>query len=280
MKSVAKETLRIGKISYLNCVPFYYGLSDLEGDALQVYEEVPVKINQAMRAGEIDVAPISSLEYLNHQEDYYVLPDIAIGARDFSGSVLLFSNEKIETLNDQTIALSEESYSSVTLLKILLEAKLKYKNQFVVCPSNPEKMLADYKAALVIGDDALFYNPEEFIYKYDLSELWWSWTAKPFCFALWAVRKEFADQSPERVNAFYGNLKMNLAKNLLNIEELIKNELEMDFLDERFTKVFGYLFNLSYGFDESMEEGLKHFYELSEKMGAAPVQKEIEFFKI
>ncbi len=276
MNSEIRTKARVGKIRYTNCIPFYSGLQ--EASDVELYEDYPVRINQAMRQGKIDIAPVSSLEYLNHQKNYILIPGFAIGARDFSGSVLLFSKEKIDNLNGAVIATTRESLSSVALLRILLKFKYKFENTFEAMPSNPVEMLSQHKAALVIGDDALFYQPKEFVYKYDLSELWWNWAEKPFCFALWAVRREFAAEHPDEVIAFCNQLRKNLDRNLTDIESLIRQEMQLSFLDEKFSKVFGYLFNLNYGLDANVLEGLELFYRLATRLKISPRQKPLEFF--
>lgn len=274
-KDALKNKPRVGQISYTNCIPFYHQLQDFE-----FLKSVPAEVNQAMHEGAVDIAPVSSLEYLNHAEDYYVLPQFAIAAREFSGSVILFSHKKIESLNGVKIALTRESLSSSALLKILLKFKYQFENDFVVEESNPEGMLEKYSAALVIGDDALFYHPKEFVYKYDLAELWWRWTGKPFCFAVWAVRRTFADAHPEAVELFAQELKSNLENNLSNLEALIKNSMRLTFLDARFSKVFGYLFNLNYVLDAETQQGLQLFYRLANRLQSAPKPEKISFFEL
>ena len=269
--------LRVGKIFYTNCIPFYHGLQKKEEEDLHYFESYPARINQTMRQAKIDIAPISSLEYLNHQQDYLLLP-FSIGARDFSGSVILFSHEKIEGLNGATIALTRESLSSAALLKILLKFKFKFKNKFLTTDSDPAEMLARHPAALVIGDDALFYQPRQFVYKYDLGELWWDWTEKPFCFALWAVRRAVARERPEEVAQFVKKIKQNLERNLADIEGLIHRSLGLNFLDERFSRIFGYLFNLNYYLDSSMGEGLELFFRLAHRLKISPRPEPPEFF--
>jgi chorismate dehydratase len=271
--------VRVGKIFYTNSLPFYHRLQKNDFLDIDFYDHFPAQINMAMQQKQVDIAPISSLEYLNHQEDYVILSNFAIGSRDFSRSVILFSRDKIETLSGAQIALSRESLSSSSLLKIILKFKYKFENQFEVVDSNPDAMLKKYPAALVIGDDALFYQPKEFVYKYDLSELWWNWTEKPFCFALWAVRKEYAKEHPEEVAFFSQMLKKNLERNLTNIESLIKESLGLSFIEERFSKIFGYLFNLCYTLDPAMQEGLELFYRLSNLMKFSPEPKPLEFFQ-
>lgn len=273
-KEALKTKIRVGQISYTNCLPFYHNLTDFE-----FTRAVPAEINEAMRQGRMDVAPISSLEYLMNAKDYYLLPQLGIGARDFSGSVILFSREKIGTLNGSEIAVTRESLSSAALLKILLKLNFKFENQFKVMPSEPDEMLKSYKAALVIGDSALFYQPKDFIYKYDLAELWWNWTHKPFCFAVWAVRKEFAEEFPEDVAFFWKRLKETAAQNLSHVESLVQEATGLTRVDEKFPKVLSYLSNLSYDLDADMQTGLEHFYRLAHELALAPKPEKLEFFE-
>lgn len=271
-----KTKVRLGKICYTNCLPFYHNLQ-LEGD-FEYFDTHPSRLNHAMRQGKLDMGPMSSLEYLNNQKEYLVLPGFAIGSRDFSGSVLLFSKEKIEGLNQAKIALTRHSLSSAALLRVLLKLKYKFENEFTITSEGVEEALEQHMAALAIGDEALFHQPKTFRYKYDLSEIWWNWTEKPFCFALWAVRKSFARENPDMVRHFCRRLSENFERNISDIEGLLKSGMNMDFLDVQFSKVFGYLFNLTYKLDESMLEGLDLFYRLTRRIGISPQPKKIEFF--
>lgn len=277
MSDAVRTQTRVGKICYTNSLPFYHKLNEANG--LDYFETFPAELNKALRFGKVDLGPISSLEYIKHQENYLLLPGFSITARGFSGSVILFSKKKIDSLNGLKIAVSRESLSSAALLQILLKFKYKFENEFETVPSDPAKMLSEYPAALAIGDDALFFQPKEFIYKYDLSELWWNWTEKPFCFAVWAVRRQFAEENPEELAAFCVKLRKNLDRNLISLEGLLKDALGLTFMDAKYSKIFGYLFNLHYGMDGETQEGLELFYRLAHRLKAAPRPAPLEFFK-
>jgi chorismate dehydratase len=276
--------LRIGKIRYLNCLPFYFGLAEMLRDKgleaeTSFFESHPVEINLAMQKGEIDAAPVSSLEYLQHQDDYFLLPELAIGTRLFARSVLLLSKKKIEHLSGAVIALSRESLSSSGLVRILLAKKYNHRNTFELTDQDPEAMLRKYPAALVIGDQALFCQPKELIYKYDLGEMWQSWTGKPFVFALWAARRDFAARHPEALKAFSETLKENLLKNLADPEALLKQALGVTPADKRFCQMLGYLVNLQYLLGADMKEGVMKFFELAHEEGLVPAApKPLQFF--
>ena len=280
---MAKETtltaeVRIGRIAYVNTAPFYFRLFD-EGTQVAFVEGAPTDINDLMSKGLIDVAPISSLEYALHQDQYVLLPNLCIGSRDFSRSVLLLSREQIDGLNKTKIVLSKKSLSSAALLKILFKFKYQFENDFVIGSGTPDEMLEQGKAVLAIGDEALFYKPKEFLYKYDLSELWWNWNELPFCFSVWAVRREYYDEHPREVYEFYRKLKETTERNLQDLEKLLKEALGFTVADDQFSKVFGYLFNLNYFLDKEMKEGLELFYRFAARAGLAPEVTEIRFIE-
>ena len=278
-KLALKVKARIGKIAYANTVPFYYQLLE-EGSSATFIEGSPTEINGFMSKGRIDFAPISSLEYALRQQQYILLPELCIGSRDFSRSVLLLSRERIEGLNGTKIVCSKKSLSSVALLKILLRFKYRLTNEFVLAGGTPDEMLEQGKAALAIGDEALFYKPKEFLYKYDLSELWWNWTELPFCFAVWAVRRRYYEDHPREVVEFYRRLKANVERNLQDLELLLKEAFSLTVADDQFSQMFGYLFNLNYYFDREMKHGLELFYRFAARAGLAPKVKEIQFVEV
>ena len=56
--------IRLGRISYVNMAPVFFRL---EHDVEEV-AGVPTELNRLLIAGEIDLAPISSIEYARHAE--------------------------------------------------------------------------------------------------------------------------------------------------------------------------------------------------------------------
>lgn len=282
LKSHTSVSLRVGRIRYLNTLPFYHGLENVDPQSpveLKWTVGSPAEMNHKMNQGEIDLAPVSSLEYLNHQGDYLLFPDLCIGSRDFSASVLLLSKKPPEVLGGAKISLSEESLSAATLLKILLKEKWNVRNEFVVEPSSPKEMLKGSEGCLVIGDEALFFRPEEFVYKTDLSQVWWNWVGFPFCFSVWAVRRDCYRCFTDEVNSFYRALKTNVTQNLQDLEVLLREGAGMTLTDERFPTAFGYLFNLGFGLDETMKEGLLLFFDHAHKLGVSPAPGPLEFIE-
>jgi len=69
--------IRLGRISYVNMAPVFYRL-DADVDEIQ---GVPTELNRRLLAGELDIAPISSIEYARNAERLRLLHACACRAR-------------------------------------------------------------------------------------------------------------------------------------------------------------------------------------------------------
>jgi chorismate dehydratase len=196
--------LNIGLIDYLNTMPFHYDLAErLQNADVHFERGVPSRMNMALMAGEIDLAPISAIEAARHADELYILPDLSIASLGAVKTVLLFSwAADITDLDGQSIALTDHSATSVALLKLLCHERYGINPRFVVTKQHLPSMLAEHQGALVIGDDALVEGAIHralsgthgwgLPYIYDLGDEWLKMTRLPFVFALWAARRDKA----------------------------------------------------------------------------------------
>src|SRR4029434_5619641 len=72
---------RVGHIQFLNCLPLYWGL--MRSGALlgvDLHKDMPDQLSAALVAGELDISPISLVEYLRHADELLLLPDLAVGS--------------------------------------------------------------------------------------------------------------------------------------------------------------------------------------------------------
>ena len=86
---------RVGHIQFLNCLPIYWGL--VRAGALldvELTKDTPDRLNDMLVRGELDIGPISLVEYLRHADDLVLLPDIAIGSDGPVLSVNLVSRSR------------------------------------------------------------------------------------------------------------------------------------------------------------------------------------------
>ncbi len=106
--------IRLGRIAYVNMAPVFYRL-DAEVDEVQ---GVPTDLNRRLVAGEIDLAPISSIEYARHADQLRILPRLCVGSEGAVDSIQLVSRVPLERV--RTVAVTPESATSVVLTKVLL----------------------------------------------------------------------------------------------------------------------------------------------------------------
>jgi len=177
----------IGKIPYLNSVPFYEYFEKRQFHLMPV---TPRRMGVLSREGKIDAGLFSLADFLA-QRDVLEPLNYGIATRDQVKSVMLFSNHGWRDLDGKTIGVTDDTATSVLLLKVLLEKKYGIHAALKRLHSGVNN-LHQYDAVLLIGDDALRHNKvglDGFELVYDLALEWYEWQKLPFVFALWAVRK-------------------------------------------------------------------------------------------
>src|SRR2546422_5354655 len=102
---------------------------------------VPTALNRQLVDGEIDVAPISSIEYARHADSLRLLPRLCVSSEGAVESIQLITKTPLDQL--RTIAVTPESATSVVLTRVLF-------------PDAEHVPLGeDAEAKLLIGDAAL-----------------------------------------------------------------------------------------------------------------------------
>lgn len=198
-----KTPVRVGRISYMNVAPVYYGLNNgQKPDWMAMTSAPPATLNAMLAAGELDISPVSSAAYARHQDDWLVLPDLSIACFGPVMSVLLVSRHPFEQLNGKKIILTRDSATAAALTRCLLASEGIHPRLATGHVRTAADLPEDTGAALVIGDAALREKwSTRFDHVWDLGELWRDRTGLPFVFALWAVRKSFAEKHSVWVSA-------------------------------------------------------------------------------
>ena len=81
--------IRLGRIAYVNMAPVFYRV-DAEVDEVQ---GVPTELNRMLVAGELDTAPISSIEYARHADSLRLLPRLCVASEGAVDSIQLVSRD-------------------------------------------------------------------------------------------------------------------------------------------------------------------------------------------
>jgi chorismate dehydratase len=248
--------MRLGRIAYVNMAPVFYRV---EAD----YEEisgVPTELNRKLVAGEIDTAPISSIEWARNADRLRLLPRLCVSSEGAVDSIQLVSRLKLADI--RVVAVTPESATSVVLTKVLLP-------HATHVPLGVAGAEADAK--LLIGDAALKSAFEDPTPHYDLGRLWLERTGLPMVFAVWACPEPLADGLAELEDALVASLRLARSEpEQLAHEAAERYGYPAGFLARYFEK-------LRYRFGPRERAGLFTFLELAREVGELAEVPEIRF---
>jgi chorismate dehydratase len=274
----ANRHIRIGKINYTNVWPIYHHFphSEFEGQ-LEWIETVPTGLNQAMRAGEIDMGAISSFAYGESFDQYVLYPQLSVSATDKVNSILLFHRKPLEQLTHATIALPTTSATSVNLLKILLNKFYAASPQYEYATPSLKDMMEHMDAALLIGDDAIRASWTDHPYMVtDLGQLWRQWTGTGMTFAVWAVRNETANRLPETIAAIHTAFIESKRKGTSNPASIIEHARSTIGGDAAYWN--NYFLHLNHDFGEAQQQGLLLYFRYARELGLLTQDVPLQFW--
>ncbi|RKX37780.1 MAG: hypothetical protein DRP64_16715 [Verrucomicrobia bacterium] len=168
---------------YSNSAPLVDRLVEVD-PRVRVITDHPANLVVDLNAGRADVALIPVVHLFSHPE-LTMIDGLGIAADGPVKSVLLKCNVPVGQI--KTVARDPASATSNVLAELLL--KKHYGREVEI---HDLQALEKPDAAVVIGDRALCSDPAP-TGDIDLAEAWKEMTGLPFVFAVWAVRKDFAD---------------------------------------------------------------------------------------
>jgi chorismate dehydratase len=277
--------LRIGCVKYLNARPLIHGWSGA------VDFDHPAALCRKLERGKLDVALVSSLEYLQ-RPIYRIVDAVSISAHGAVYSVIVAHNDDLSRA--QEIEIDPASETSVALLQCLLSQRglhprLRIRNTDLQ-PVRPADMSSavpvsmepfagadsgecnsagrtDCKSVfrLLIGDQAIRFRAEhgERYHYWDLAETWTKITSLPFVFAFWLIRPEI--ENPKEIA---DKLRALRDRNVAGIDDLALSQSEVS---PAFCRKY-YREHLLFDFGEREKAGLREFYHhcLGNKIDVAP----------
>lgn len=252
---------RVGHIQFLNCLPIYWGLVRA-GTLLDVEltKDTPDRLNDLLVAGELDVGPISVVEYLRNASELVVLPDIAIGSDGPVLSVNLVSQVPLSSLDGRRVALGSTSRTSVLLARMWLEQVHGVHPECFTCPPDLTTMLLEADAAVLIGDAALratYDAPRRGLTVHDLGSAWREWSGLPMVFALWAARRSYAEQNPGLVKDVHTAFLRSRDDALAHVEEVAAAAARWEVFDA--ATLATYFRTLDFSLGARQVDGLREF---------------------
>jgi chorismate dehydratase len=245
--------IRLGRISYVNMAPVFYRL---EAEVEEV-GGVPTELNRSLLAGELDLAPISSIEYARNAGSLRILPRLCVSSEGAVDSIQLVSRTPLEQV--RRVAVTPESATSVVLTKVLLPE------------AEHVPLEEEAEARLLIGDAALRSAFEDPTPHYDLGRLWLERTGLPMVFAVWAAPDPPAPGVGELEDALVASVRLARAEpEQLAYEASDRYGYPPGFLARYFEK-------LRYRFGPRERAGLYTFLEMARDAGELAEVPELRF---
>jgi chorismate dehydratase len=245
--------VKLGRIGYVNMAPVFFRL---EADVEEVVG-VPTELNRQLVAGELDLAPISSIEYARNADSLRLLPRLCVGSEGAVDSIQLVSRTPLDRI--RTVAVTPESATSVVLTRVLLP------------DAEHVPLEEDAEAKLLIGDAALRSAFEDPTPHHDLGRLWLEHTGLPMVFAVWAAPEPTHPELPELEEALVASVRAARAEpERLAYESSERYGYPAGFLARYFEK-------LRYRFGPRERAGLYTFLELARDVGELDEVPELRF---
>jgi chorismate dehydratase len=144
------KKIRISAVSYLNSLPFVYGLthSSLINEC-DISLDIPSVCAEKLINGTVDIGliPVAAIPQVPNAT---IISDYCIGANGEVKTVCLFSEVPLNEI--KTILLDYQSRTSVLLVKILAKEFWKINPEFINAEAGFEQKIKGTTAGVVIGD--------------------------------------------------------------------------------------------------------------------------------
>lgn len=270
---------RVGHIQFLNCLPLYHMLVK-KGLLLDIdlYKDTPAALCERLLAGQLDISPVPSIEFARHASELLLLPGIAVSSRGPVMSIVLVSKVPLNQLNGCTVALANNSRTSQVLTRLVLTYHYKVHPVYFESPPDLAEMFREADAALLIGDDALrIVGAPCSHHIYDLGREWTAMTGHSMVYALWAVRKDFAEKYPAAVRGVQQVFQTSRQESIDGIDAIARDIARWEPFSAEFLKK--YFETLQFDFEHDLQQGLLHFYELAKKIDSLKNVPELAFWE-
>ncbi len=246
-------TPKIAAVSYLNTIPFIYGIEHEGNFSADLLLLNPADCAKAFASGEVDIAlvPAATVPTLPLAE---VVSEYCIGASGEVRTVVIVSDEPIDQV--KRVFVDTHSRTSVQLAGYLAKHRWRITPEWLELNDISQLSRAEDGDAFLLIGDKVFEHEGEFDYTYDLSEEWMAQTKLPFAFAVWVARK---GTSYETLDALEQALEFG-------VEHLYEAILEYRH-DESVVESYQYLSeNIDFLFDAQKRKALKKFWDAGIKI--------------
>lgn len=260
---------RLAASSYLNSAPLLWSFlhGRQQNVAQLVTDAAPARCAELLAGGQVEAALVPIIEYQRIPE-IRVVPDVCVGSHSAVRSVVLVS--KYEDLKKvRSVALDRSSRTSQALVKIIFMEFLGSEPSWQSSRPDLMLMMQSNDAGLLIGDPGMTIPPKN-LHVFDLATLWHRLTDTGFVFAMWMARAAAVEAIREVDFAAVRD------EGLEQIERIVaeyKNQVPLS-REEMKEYLTG---NITFQVDESLDKGMRLYFELARKHGLIENNKPLEF---
>jgi chorismate dehydratase len=252
------KSVRLGCVKYLNARPLIRGWRG------NVEFDHPSALCQRLARGELDVALVSSFEFLRNPI-YRIVDNLSISSDGPVYSVVVAHRGEFSKIEE--IELDPASETAVNLLRCLL-AELGLTPRLTGGGSD---RAGSARTRLIIGDQAIRFreNHADGYQYWDLGAQWKKLTGLPFVYALWLIRPEIPN-AKSIAQRLRGLRDENLADISAIASDVVadvadsKQVITQKFLDRYYHEY------LRFGFGTLEKQGLLSFADLCAKHDVLP----------
>lgn len=241
----------IAAVSYLNTVPFVYGISRAENLRADLVLSTPAGCIEKFLAGEADIAlvPAASLPRLG--KDAEIVSSWCLGTAGRSRTAILAGDTPINRLT--AVHLPADDPTAAALARYVISKRSNAHPEWPEYTGEPP-VPAEGEGTVIAGDRALWHTGSHSLCL-DLTEEWKELTDLPFVEAVWVARKSV---EAETLDALEQAIEMgveHMLEALLSYEAVEKDERHI-------VEAYGHLTeNIDYIFDNQKHKALQKFWD-------------------
>lgn len=262
-------SLNVGVVDSIDYLPVIDSIESGEIlTGVNLIKDTPRGLHDRFLNGELEIAPLPSVEYAEHFQQCRILPQLSMTALGGAGEMLLFSKKPVHQLDRSRVCIPDTAVSSFVLLKILLNHYYQIRVDYLHGEPNLTEMLKQADAALLYGEQALTARKDFDGHIIDLGKVWHEFTAEPMVYALWVVREDYAAQHPVQVDFMVKALHACRNLSMKNIPRLVEKaryryNLPADAVEKYFRSLRG-------SFNQADRKALLRYFAHAQICGLIP----------
>lgn len=227
--------IRVGVLYFSNAFPLFHAIQEkIIPNNVSLIWGGPVEVNTMLKRGDVDIAMISSVDFINNRYSYILLSDLGIAATSQIMSIRLFFKGESPNLHKSTIYVPALSATSAHLLKAMCKYFWKVEPTFAEFSCSPKALFCQDQPFLLIGDSCLEHHDNKSHSSIDIAQAWNDATRKSFIFAVIATRNDAFMHASDEIIEFHRLLEDSYQWAKKNTGVIVKRAVQKTKCSEMF----------------------------------------------